>query len=157
MRRTQPTILALLFLSGGGITYLCLQLLFRSGRALPRLPWTSAPLLLFLAIVLFLTAFNVSRRLEELKKSKEKKTQSQYKPINPIFLARLVLLAKSAAHAGSLLGGIYAGVFLGYLVDLPNSDFIWNSIFDAFSALLVAIGGYVLERVLTIKDDGKAI
>lgn len=156
MKRTQPAMLAALILIGGAITYFSLHLLFRSGRALPRLPWTSAPLLLFLATVLFLTAFNVNRRLEEERKIKKKKESIPGKPLNPIFLARLLLLAKSSAHGGSLLCGIYAGVILTYLVDLPNSSQIWNPVLDAISALLVSIAGYLLERVLTIKEDGKA-
>ena len=155
MKRTQPAMLAALFLSSGVISYFSLHLLFRSGRALPRLPWTSAPLLVFLATALFLTAFNVNRRLEERRKSKEKKVPIQRKPINPILLARLVLLAKSTAYGGALLSGIYAGLCLTFLVDLPHSDLIWYPILDTISALLVAIGGYVLEHVLTIKDDGK--
>jgi len=157
MKRTQPRVLLSLLFAGGIITYLCLQLLFRSGRVLPRLPWTSAPLLLFLATALLLTAFNVNRRFEEMKKSKDENRTTNSKPLNPIFLARLVLLAKSTAHAGSLLGGIYAGVCLAYLVDLARSELIWNPVLDAVSALFVAIGGYVLEKVLTIRDDGKVV
>ncbi len=155
MKRTQPAMLAALFFGGGAISYFLLHLLFRSGRALPRLPWTSAPLLLFLATSLFLTAFNVNRRFEERRKSEEKKTLIQHRPIEPVLLARMVLLAKSTAHGGALLSGIYAGVCLTFLIDLPHSGLIWNPILDTISALLVAVGGYVLERVLTIKDDGK--
>jgi hypothetical protein len=68
----------------------------------------------------------------------------------------LVLLAKSAAHGGALLSGIYAGVCVTFLADLPQSKLIRNPILDAASALLVTLGGYLLEHVLSIKDDGKA-
>jgi hypothetical protein len=156
MKRTSRSMLAALLLAGGAVSYLMLHLLFRSGRALPRLPWTTAPLLLFVATALFLTAFNVNRRLEERRKSQEKKTPVGHKEMDPLFLARLVLLAKSAAHGGALLSGIYAGVCVTFLADLPQSKLIRNPILDAASALLVTLGGYLLEHVLSIKDDGKA-
>jgi hypothetical protein len=156
MKQTARGILGALLLAGGAVSYLFLHLLFRSGRALPRLPWTTAPLLLFIATALFLTAFNVNKRLEERRKSQEKKTPVEQKQMDPLFLARLVLLAKSASHGGALLSGIYAGVCVTFLADLPHSNLIWNPILDAASALLVMIGGYLLERVLSIKDDGKA-
>lgn len=154
MKGTQRMTLTAFLFGGGAISYLTLRMLFRTGRALPRLPWTGAPLLLLLSVILLITAFNVNRRLEERRKNKAKQ-----KPMDPLFLARLVLLAKSAAHGGALLSGIYAGFCATYLValgHLEDSSLIWNSILDTFAALSVAIGGYFLERVLTIKDDGKA-
>jgi hypothetical protein len=156
MKHTSRTMLAALLLVGGAISYFLLHMLFRSGRALPRLPWTTAPLLLFVATALFLTAFNVNRRLEERREAANKKMPVQHKELDPLFLARLVLLAKSAAHGGALLSGIYAGVCVTFLVDLPHSNLIWNPVLDTASAVLVAISGYILERVLSIKDDGKA-
>lgn len=154
MKHTSRSILAAFLLAGGAITYLMLHLLFQSGRALPRLPWTTAPLLAFIAASLLLTAFNVNRRLEERQKSQEKKTQVEQKEMNPLFLARLLLLAKSSSHGGALLGGIYLGVVVTFGTDLPHSNLIWRPVLDATSAILVLIGGYVLERVLSIKDDG---
>ena len=153
MRRTQRMTLTALLFGGAAISYLTLRMLFRTGRALPRLPWTGAPLLLLLTAVLLVTAFNVNRRLEE-----RKKKENVTKPMDPLFLARLVLLAKSAAHGGALLSGIYAGFCATYLValgHLEDSSLIWNSVLDAGAALSVAIGGYFLEGVLTIKDDEK--
>ena len=145
--------MAALLFSGAAISYFALRMLFRAGRALPRLPWSGAPLLLLLAAVLFVTAFKVNRRLEE------RKNEAVTKRMDPLFLARLVLLAKSASHGGALLSGIYVGFCTTYLVTLghlEDSSLIWNSVLDACAALSVAIGGYFLERVLTIKDDGKA-
>lgn len=153
MKRTQRLTLTALLFGGAAISYFASRMLFRTGRALPRLPWSGAPLLLLLAAVLFVTAFNVNRRLEERRKSED-----VTKPMDPLFLARLVLLAKSASHGGALLSGIYAGfcttcvLTLGHLDD---SSLIWNSVLDAGAALSVAVGGYFLERVLTIKDDGE--
>lgn len=155
MKHTQRSVLAVLFVVGGTISYGVFHLLFRTGRGLPRLPLSSAPVLLLLAIALLLTAYNVNRRLEERRKSEAKKEPVQSKPMNPIFLARLLLLAKSAAHGGALLSGIYAGISLTYLVDLPHSNQILSAVLDTVSAILVALGGYILERVLTIKEDGK--
>ena len=154
MKGTQRMTLTALLFGGAAISYLALRMLFRTGRALPRLPWTGAPLLLLLSAVLFVTAFNVKRRLEE-----RRKNENVTKLMDPLFLARLVLLAKSAAHGGALLSGIYAGFCTTYLValgHLEDSSLIWNSVLDACAALSVSIGGYLLERVLTIKDDGEA-
>jgi len=154
MKGTQRITLTALLFSGAAISYFALRMLFRTGRALPRLPWSGAPLLLLLAAALFVTAFNVNRRLEE-----RRKNEDVTKTVDPLFLARLVLLAKSASHGGALLSGIYVGFCTTYLVTLghlEDSSLIWNSVLDACAALSVAIGGYFLERVLTIKDDGKA-
>ena len=153
MKGTQRITLAALLFGGAAISYFALRILFRTGRALPRLPWSGAPLLLLLAAVLFITAFNVNRRLEERRKNKD-----VTKAMDPLFLARLVLLAKSASHGGALLSGVYVGFCSTYLVmlgHLEDSSLIWNSALDASAALAVAVGGYFLERVLTIKDDGK--
>jgi asparagine N-glycosylation enzyme membrane subunit Stt3 len=153
MKGTQRITLAALLFGGAAISYFALRILFRTGRALPRLPWSGAPLLLLLTAVLFITAFNVNRRLEERRKNKDVS-----KKMDPLFLARLVLLAKSASHGGALLSGIYVGFCSTYLValgHLEDSSLIWNSALDAGAALAVAVGGYFLERVLTIKDDGK--
>lgn len=157
MKRTRPAVLAILLLVGAAISYVPLHLLFANGHSLPRLPWTNVPLLLFLAALLLLTAYNINRRLEELSQKDKKTEPNKRKPMNPLFLARLVLLAKSAAHGGALLSGLYAGICVAYLVDLPHSNLIRNPILDTICALLVAIAGVVLERVLTIKDDNKAI
>ena len=153
MKGTQRITLAALLFGGAAISYFALRILFRTGRALPRLPWSGAPLLLLLTAVLFITAFNVNRRLEERRKNKD-----VTKAMDPLFLARLVLLAKSASHGGALLSGVYVGFCSTYLVmlgHLEDSSLIWNSALDASAALAVAVGGYFLERVLTIKDDGK--
>ncbi len=152
MKRTQLVTLLSLFIGGGAISYLTLHLLYRTSRNLPRLPWSTAPLLFLLALVLFITSLNINRRLEERRKNKNQK-----KAIDPLFLARLVLLAKSAAHGGALLSGVYAGFSATYLVlfaHLQDSSLIWNPILDSIAALLVSIGGYLLEHVLTIRDDG---
>ena len=154
MKGTRRNTLTALLLGGASISYFSLRMLFRSGRQLPRLPWSGAPLLLLVAAVLFITAFNVNRRLEE-----RRKNENVTKTMDPMFLARLLLLAKSASHGGALLSGIYAGVCTTYLVTLghlEDSSLIWNSVLDTGAALLIAVGGYVLERVLTIKDDAKA-
>ncbi len=159
MKRTRVTTLAILVLFGSVVTYLVLQAVINSGRALPRLPWTSAPILLLLSAILLLTSLNVHRRLEELRKNDPKKDISKVKRVDPIFLARLVMLAKSAAHGGALLSGIYLGFAATYFFEfshVDNQTLLWNSLLDVSASLLVAVSGYVLERVLTIKDDGEA-
>lgn len=160
MKRTRVTALAALVLFGAVATYLILQIVIDSGRVLPRLPWTSAPILLLLSAILLLTSLNVRRRLEELRKNDSEKDISKIKQLDPIFMSRLVMLAKSASHGGALLSGIYLGFAATYFLEfahVDNQDPLWSSLLDLSASLLVAIGGYVLERVLTIKDDGEAI
>jgi hypothetical protein len=88
MKQTSRGMLAALLLAGSAVSYLFLHLLFRSGRALPRLPWTTAPLLLFIAVALFLTAFNVNKRLEERRKSQEKKTPVEVGAVGEVCFTR---------------------------------------------------------------------
>ena len=83
-------------------------------------------------------------------------TLTEHKELDPLYLTRLLIFAKSASHGGALLSGIYAGVCVAYSADLPHLNLVWNPFIDAISALLVAIGGYLLERALRIKEDGEA-
>jgi hypothetical protein len=67
-----------------------------------QLPWLALATMLLLAIVEGVAAFAVKGRIER---------RPGTEPVDPLFAARLVALAKASSLGGSMVGGLYAGVF----------------------------------------------
>lgn len=74
--------------------------------SIPPLPLPPAVTLLVLAIVEAIVAFTTRRRIER---------RPGTVPVNPLAVARYVLVAKASAAAGAIFTGLYAGA-LGWLL-----------------------------------------
>lgn len=103
MRPTRWTVLLAIGLLAGIISWIVVSREYDSWPALP----IAGPLtLVILAIAELLFAFSVRNRLRNAH-------QPARQRLDPIFVARLAVLAKASSHAAAVVGGLYAG-FLVY-------------------------------------------
>jgi Protein of unknown function (DUF3180) len=115
---------------------------------LPPLTWTGIPALLLAAAVEAWTGRDVRARIMG--------NNPGTKPLAPMFVARMVVLAKASSQVGALLAGVSVG-FIGYLSGMldaatPRSDLITASI--SFGSCLILIAAALfLEYCCRVPRD----
>jgi hypothetical protein len=115
---------------------------------LPPLTWTGIPALLLAAAVEAWTGRDVRARIIG--------NNPGTKPLPPIFVARMVVLAKASSQVGALLAGVSVG-FIGYLSGMlgaatPRSDLITASL--SFGSCLILIAAALfLEYCCRVPRD----
>jgi uncharacterized protein DUF3180 len=145
VRPTRLRDLALLALVAGGIGYVLTVWTYRSLPPLPR----TAPLSLFLVgLVELQTALITRRRLRGYPGAR---------PIAPLVVARLVVLAKASSLAGAAFVGLWTGAF-GYAVSHTEefgtaADDALTAGLGAAAALLLVVAALLLERVCRVPDS----
>lgn len=100
--RMGPTRLSTLVVAGlaaAAVAWLLISALYYSG--IPRLPWLPVVTLAALAVLEAYAAVNTRGRIER-KPGRD--------PVNPLLVARFVVLAKASALAGAIFAGFYAGL-----------------------------------------------
>ncbi len=137
MKPTRPWTLAGIAITCALAAWLIVRASFTS---LPPLPWTSVPALLILALAEGVTGRNIRTRL---------RGGSGVKPIAPIAVARLAVLAKASSTAAAAIGGFAAG-FLAYVSaslekEVPRGD-AYASGFTFAAAILLTAAALYLER-----------
>jgi hypothetical protein len=135
MTPTRPSALVVAGLVCAVLTWLLLRVVYNS---LPPLPWTGAPALAFAALAELLTARNLRRRILR---------RDGTKPPEPLYVSRMVVLAKASSMAGALITGVMAG-FVGYLSGLladstPKHDIVTAAITAGTALMLVAAALYL--------------
>jgi hypothetical protein len=121
----------------GALAWLVIRLAYAS---FPPLPWTAAAALLLLAVAEAWSGRNIRARISGAPRAK---------PVVPIAVARMAVLAKASALAAAIFGGAFAG-FLIYLGSLagkprPRSDGITAAATVICAAILAGAAVY-LER-----------
>lgn len=116
---------------------------------LPPLTWTGIPALLLAAAVEAWTGRDLRARIMG---------QPGSKPAPPLFVARMVVLAKATSQVGALLAGVSLG-FMGYLSGMldystPRSDMITASVSFACCLILVAAALFLEYCCRVPKDPG---
>jgi Protein of unknown function (DUF3180) len=146
----KPTKARSLLLTGVLATAVTWALLTVIYSKLPPLTWTGIPALLLAAAVEAWTGRDLRARIDGNPGSK---------PVAPLFVARMVVLAKASSQVGSLLAGVSVG-FIGYLSDkidaaTPRSDLITASI--SFGSCLILIAAALfLEYCCRVPQDPNA-
>ncbi|MFI6232281.1 DUF3180 domain-containing protein [Micromonospora sp. NPDC050784] len=100
--RMGPTRISTLVVAGlaaAAVAWLLISTLYYSG--VPRLPWLPVVTLAGLAVLEAYAAVNTRGRIER-KPGRE--------PVNPLLVARFVVLAKASALAAAIFAGFYAGL-----------------------------------------------
>lgn len=144
MRPTRGRTLLAIVVVCAGLTWALLEGIYSS---LPPLPWTVAPALLIAAAVEAWTGYDLRSRLRGKRGGK---------PVQPLYAARLLALAKATSQAGALFGGIFLG-FIGYTsgsLNIPNprEDLIVASV--TFGACVVLIAAALfLEYCCRVPGD----
>lgn len=136
-----PVILAVL---GALMGYIVSQWFY---LGLPSLPWTAIPTAVILAVIEFIAAYHVRRRILRLPGTV---------PIEPLAGARLLALAKASIGAAALLAGAFAGLGIGLLdrvhASAPLSDALVAGVSTAACVLLL-VAGLRLERACRVPKD----
>jgi hypothetical protein len=98
LQPTRPATLLVLALATTALAWIGISNFYNE---MPRLPWLP-PLTLFgLAIVEAFAAYTTKNRIDR---------KAGAPPVQPLVVARYLVLAKASAVAGALFGGLYAGL-----------------------------------------------
>src|SRR5690348_7199088 len=98
MRPTNPATLVVAGLATAALSWLAISRFYGD---MPTLPVFPPILFLGLAIVEAVTAANTKARIDR---------REGTVPVNPLVVARFVVLAKASAMAGAIFAGLYAGM-----------------------------------------------
>lgn len=119
----------------------------------PAVPRSAPGALVLLAAIVLAVALALRARLRDVRERRP-----GARPVDPLLAARAVVLAKSAALGGALVGGLYAGYTAYLVIDLANAArrglALRSGLCVVGGVLLVAVG-LLLERVCRIPpEDG---
>lgn len=98
MEPTRPATLVVAALAAAAVAWLIIS---RFYYELPRLPWIPALTLAALAAGEAVAAYSTKARIDR---------KSGQPPVDPLLVARLVVLAKASSLVGAIFGGFYAAV-----------------------------------------------
>jgi Protein of unknown function (DUF3180) len=135
MKPTRVRTLLLIIVLTAAVTWALLTVIYSK---LPPLTWTGVPALLLAAAAEAWTGRDLRARIAGRPGSK---------PAPPLFVARMVALAKASSLVAALLAGVSAG-FIVYLPGLlgastPRSDMITASVSFGSSLILLAAALYL--------------
>jgi hypothetical protein len=145
MRPTRARSLLLTGVLAAAVWWALLTVIYSK---LPPLTWTGIPALLLAASVEAWTGRDLRARIMG--------NNPGTKPLPPMFVARMVVLAKASSQVGALLAGISVG-FIGYLSGMldaatPRSDLITASL--SFGSCLILIAAALfLEYCCRVPQD----
>jgi Protein of unknown function (DUF3180) len=133
MKPTRPWPLAVIVICCALAAWLVVRATFTS---LPPLPWTSALTLLLLAAAEGLTGRNVRARILG---------RGAAKPMPPIAIARMAVLARASSAAAAVVAGLAAG-FLAYVGGSLDKTVPRDDAYSAGATLVAAVilGGAAL-------------
>ncbi len=147
MRASRPAVLLALALVAALATWGLLRAFYSS---LPPLPWTAVPTLLLLALGEIVTGVHLRNRIHH------KAAAEEARPVDPLSVAHMAVLAKSTAHAAAALTGVFVGFALRVLPDLdlptPRHDLIVSAA-TAVSALVLTGAALFLEYCCRVPKD----
>jgi hypothetical protein len=130
----RPTNLATLVVAGLATAALSWLLISRFYGDIPKLPWLPPIMLAALAVAEGAIAPSTKARIER---------QPGREPVDPLLVARLVVLAKASSLAGSLFGGLFAGATTWLLIERQRLT-------HAADDLPAAVGGLVASILLVV-------
>jgi hypothetical protein len=141
MRPTRVRTLLLVGVLAAAATWALLTVVYSK---LPPLSWTGVPALLIAAGAEAYTGRDLRARIQ----GKPGRSGRQgAKPAPPLFVARIVALAKASSLAAALFAGVSAGfaIYLSGMLDAPTprSDMIAASVTFASSLVLLAAALYL--------------
>jgi hypothetical protein len=145
VKPTRARTLLLIVVLAGAVTWAVLTAVYAS---LPPLTWTGVPALLIAAGVEAWAGLDLRARIQGRRGAR---------PAPPLFVARIVALAKASSQAAALLAGICAG-FMIYLSSMTNASTPRADLIDAslsFGACLVLMAAALfLEYCCRVPGDG---
>jgi hypothetical protein len=143
MRPTRTSTLAIVAVVCALAAWLLLRTVYEK---LPPLPWTGVPALLVAAVAEAWTGRDLQNRIAG---------RRGLKPAAPLFVSRMVALAKATALAGAAIAGLAAG-FVIYLsgslnASVPRQDAVTGAITLA-AAVVLSCAALYLEYCCRVPD-----
>jgi hypothetical protein len=109
MRPTRPSTLFVAGLATAAVSWLAISRFYGN---FPSVPWLPAFTMLALAALEFGAAANTKARIDR---------RAGAPPVDPLLVARYVVLAKASALAGALFTGYYGGIAVWLLTEQQNT------------------------------------
>jgi Protein of unknown function (DUF3180) len=152
--------LALAAVVCAGLTWLVLRSVY---QRLPPLPWTGVPALLIAAVAEAWTGRDLKARIaarrgsgQGTRRGSGQGTRRGLKPVAPLFVSRMVALAKASSLAAAIIAGIAAGfdIYLAgsLTASVPREDAL-TAVVTFASAVLLACAALYLEYCCRVPDD----
>lgn len=150
MRPTNPATLLVAAVAAGAVAWLITKTAYGS---MPKLPWLPPVSIFALAVVEAVMARTTKSRIEHRPGTAR---------VDPLSVARFVVLAKASALAGALIAGAYGGVLL-FLLTHRNLSAATDDTPAAVAGLVggaaLVVAGLLLERACRVPrrpDDDEA-
>ena len=129
---------------------------------LPPLPWTGVPALLIAAVAEAWMGRDLKARIaggRGARRGGDQGTRSGPKPVAPLFVSRMVALAKASSVAAAIIAGFAAGFDL-YLAgslnaSTPRQDAL-TAVITFVAAVLLACAALYLENSCRVPEDPDA-
>jgi hypothetical protein len=148
MTPTRPRLLVFIALVCGAVTWALLHAIY---SRLPQLTWSAVPALLIAAGVEAWMGRDLRARI----------WGTRGRPAPPLFVARMLVLAKASSQVAALFGGVAVGfmIYLSGMLDAstPRADMLTSGLTFA-AALLLSVAALWLEyccRVPKPPDGGR--
>jgi len=152
VRPTRVSTLALAAVICSGLTWLVLRSVY---QRLPPLPWTGVPALLIAAVAEAWIGRDLKTRIAARRGSGQG-TRRGLKPVAPLFVSRMVALAKASSLAAAIIAGIAAGfdIYLAgsLTASVPREDAL-TAVVTFASAVVLACAALYLEYCCRVPDD----
>lgn len=143
MRPTRPRYLLFIALAWAAVTWAVLHVLY---SRLPPLTWSGVPALLIAAGAEAWAGRDLRARI----------AGERGQPVAPLFVARMLVLAKASAQVAALFGGVAMGamIYLSSMLDAstPRTDMVTAGLTFA-AALLLAVAALFLEYCCRVPKD----
>ncbi len=143
MKPTRPSALAVVAVIFAVLGWLLLRLLY---QRLPPLPWTGVPALLLAAAAEALIGRDLRARIAGRRAGK---------PADPLFVSRMVALAKASSLVAAAVAGIAAGfdIYLSgsLTATVPRQDAL-SAVLTLVAAILLACAALFLENSCRVPD-----
>ena len=143
MKPTRVSMLVLIAAVGAVAGWLLLRSVY---QRLPPLPWTGVPALLIAAVAEAWTGRDLKARIAG---------RRGLKPAAPLFVSRMVALAKASSLAAAIIAGVTAG-FAIYLsgslsASVPREDAL-TAVVSFVAAVLLVCAALYLENCCRVPD-----
>jgi Protein of unknown function (DUF3180) len=144
MRPTRVSTLVVVAVICAALTWAVLRSVYTN---LPPLPWTGVPALLVAALAEAWTGRDLKARIAG---------KRGLKPVAPLFVSRMVALAKASSVAAAIIAGVAAGfdVYLSgsLTASVPREDAL-TAVVTFVAAVVLACAALYLEYCCRVPDD----